>query len=424
MKFTTKFVVAALLGVGAIAPLGVARATSSPSPEGGQCEPAEGTRHYYTDQDEPLVVPPPGVRDNHTGCPQSWNLDVKTTTEHGALTLHADGSFEYIPDRGYTGPDKFVYMYVNEGGTNVRNDTVRITVLGLCDTVAIDDEYETQQGQPLYARDDRVPKANDSHCGHGYRKLSDPEHGTVFWRVDSSFDYTPDPGFAGVDTFEYELYRLDESESDTATVTITVGGPPPPPPCEPVAVNDAYETPQGVMLNVVASEGVLANDTHCDGIAGLSYPPEHGMLVMPNDGSIQYTPDTGFTGVDTFGYNLIVGGGGPTATVTITVTDPPPPPQCVPEPADDAYETPQDVTLEVGPPGVLDNDTPCSWDNVAVVNDPAHGTLVSNFDGTFQYTPDTGFTGVDAFDYVLVHAGGSRGLRTGDRDDHRHRIAV
>jgi hypothetical protein len=50
-------------------------------------------------------------------------------------------------------------------------------------------------------------------------------HGNLTFYVDGSFTYIPDPGFVGVDTFEYQLetYPLNKAPwTDTAIVTINV----------------------------------------------------------------------------------------------------------------------------------------------------------------------------------------------------------
>ena len=68
---------------------------------------------------------------------------------------------------------------------------------------------------------------------------------------------------------------------------------------------------------------------------------------------------------------------------------------------DDAYSTPMDVTLNVSKPGVLENDTDANNDPLTAikVSDPSHGSVTLNSDGSFSYTPDTGYTGEDSFTY-------------------------
>ncbi len=69
--------------------------------------------------------------------------------------------------------------------------------------------------------------------------------------------------------------------------------------------------------------------------------------------------------------------------------------------ADDSYETPENVPLDVAAPGVLANDTDGGATLQAVlVQPPAYGTLQLQSDGSFTYTPDTTFNRQDSFQYV------------------------
>jgi VCBS repeat-containing protein len=68
-----------------------------------------------------------------------------------------------------------------------------------------------------------------------------------------------------------------------------------------------------------------------------------------------------------------------------------------------------DLALSIAPgPGVLANDVDPEGDafvNLRVVREPENGTVVLNDDGTFSYTPDENFNGVDTFDYVVTANG-------------------
>lgn len=69
--------------------------------------------------------------------------------------------------------------------------------------------------------------------------------------------------------------------------------------------------------------------------------------------------------------------------------------------ANDSYSTILNATLSVAAPGVLSNDGHLNGPTLtaALVNGPANGTISLNADGSFTYTPDTGFTGLDNFTY-------------------------
>jgi hypothetical protein len=74
---------------------------------------------------------------------------------------------------------------------------------------------------------------------------------------------------------------------------------------------------------------------------------------------------------------------------------------------DDAYSTDVDTQLVVPAPGVLENDSDADGDSLTVVwvSDPVHGSLTLNENGSFTYTPDTGYSGPDSFTYNAFDGG-------------------
>ncbi len=86
-----------------------------------------------------------------------------------------------------------------------------------------------------------------------------------------------------------------------------------------------------------------------------------------------------------------------TATVTVGVTGVNHPPVA----NADTYSTPADTTLNDGS-SVLTNDTDADGDTLTaiLVSGPSHADAFTlNSDGTFSYTPETGFTNTDTFTY-------------------------
>ena len=69
---------------------------------------------------------------------------------------------------------------------------------------------------------------------------------------------------------------------------------------------------------------------------------------------------------------------------------------------DDSYSTQQDVVLDVAEPGILANDSDVDTPTLTatLISDVSRGTLALNADGSFAYTPHTGFSGDDTFTYV------------------------
>lgn len=103
---------------------------------------------------------------------------------------------------------------------------------------------------------------------------------------------------------------------DSATVQVTAAVN-----RAPTAVNDAYTAVKDTQLSV-ASGGVLQNDTDPDGdtlTAALVEGPLSGAVNLSSNGSFTYTPDTGFTGTDSFKY-LARDGKATSNTATVTVS--------------------------------------------------------------------------------------------------------
>jgi hypothetical protein len=160
----------------------------------------------------------------------------------------------------------------------------------------------------VLANDDGVDRENSS-----LSIISVPGNGSVLIQLGGTILYTPSTGFTGEDRFEYEVCN-DESSNpgkgkgnnkncDKARVRVIVD-PTPIPNEQPTAVNDLYSVEQGEQLSV-AAPGVLANDSDPNGdalTAILVRSAENGSLAFNANGSFLYSPEEGFTGVDTFTY--------------------------------------------------------------------------------------------------------------------------
>jgi hypothetical protein len=93
---------------------------------------------------------------------------------------------------------------------------------------------------------------------------------------------------------------VNTSTPQTFTITVT------PVNDAPVAVPDSYTTAENTVL-IVATPGVLANDTDVDGqtltaAIDVSNYPSHGTAILQPDGSFKYTPYLNYCGPDEFKY--------------------------------------------------------------------------------------------------------------------------
>ena len=171
----------------------------------------------------------------------------------------------------------------------------------------------------------------------------------------------------------------------------------------PTATSDAYETTANEEL-VIPAPGVLANDEDMDGdtlTATINEDPANGSIILEADGAFVYLPDPDFVGVDDFTYVVTDGtDNSETATVTITVTRVNNPPVAM----DDSYQLEQDLSLELPSPGILENDHDPEGQAITavLVSDVSNGILDLEDDGSFTYTPDSGYVGTDSFTYKVT----------------------
>ncbi len=289
--------------------------------------PASENDTYNTDEDRPLVVNvADGVLNNDSdsdGDPIRV-AEVVDDVNNGTLTLNPDGSFIYSPKLGFNGVDTFTYQATDEKDLgNVA--TVRIAVGPINDApVAVGDSYDAVAGQQLAVPAGAGVLSNDTDADGDNLTVaslaSGVNNGSLILNSDGSFNYTPNAGFDGIDSFSY-VATDGNASSNVATVNISVTDSN----TAPVATDDSYELSQPI-LDVNVGSGVLANDTDADGnqlTAVEVTAPANGSLTLRSDGSLQYIPNVGFIGTDSFTYAAFDGTVLSTpATVTIEITAP------------------------------------------------------------------------------------------------------
>ncbi len=140
---------------------------------------------------------------------------IVTPPSHG--TLSSSGAIRtYTPTANYFGPDSFTFR-VNDGTTNSSPATVTITVNAVNDApVGVVDSYIFNG-----AKDISAPGVleNDSDVDGDTLTASlttQAVHGTATVNADGSFTYDPTTGYAGTDSFKYNL------SDGTATVVVQV----------------------------------------------------------------------------------------------------------------------------------------------------------------------------------------------------------
>ncbi|MAM61271.1 MAG: hypothetical protein CMH11_07250, partial [Maritimibacter sp.] len=356
---------------------------------------------YTIDEDTTLIV---DVTANDSD-PQGDDFSVTSVgaATNGTATLLGDGTVQYKPNDDFNGTDSFTYTITDDQGAT---DTATVTI----NVGAVDDDPDAENDVTLTDEGVAVDidvLANDSDPDGDTLTVIDyaqPTNGDVTDGPGGTLTYTPDADYTGTDTFTYTISD-GNGGTDTATVTVVVGD---------VddntvdAVDDSGTTtaPQPVTIDVLANDTDPQGDTFS--ISGFT-DGGNGTVTANAGGQLTYTPDAGFTGVDTFTYTIVDSQGATdTATVTVTVNEGQ---ANTVDAVDDAYDVDEDTTLIVD---LTANDSDPQGDDFSVtsVGTPANGTATLNADGTVTYKPNQDYTGTDSFTYTVTDDKGATDTAT------------
>jgi hypothetical protein len=167
--------------------------------------------------------------------------------------------------------------------------------------VANNDETQTAIDVPvvinLIANDTDPNSPLDNVDPGSVTIVNNPSFGSLF-KVPGTgaVVYTPNPGFAGTDTFTYTVTDTFGKLSNLATVQVKVLRP-------PTATNDRSSTAVSAPVDIA----VLANDFDLDSPIDVTTVqvlsgPTFGTAIPQANGQIRYTPNAGYAGGDLFTY--------------------------------------------------------------------------------------------------------------------------
>ncbi|MCO8272675.1 Ig-like domain-containing protein [Actinoplanes sp. TRM 88003] len=310
-------------------------------------------------------------------------VTLGTPPAHGHAVVEADGTVTYTPTLGWAGADSFTYT-VSDGHGAGATATVTVTTANAA-PVANDDTRSTPSGTRIdipVLGNDSDPNNNPIHVD----SITQPQAGAGTATLTGDVvSYTPAAGFTGTATFTYVVEDSLGGRS-TGQIKVLVGN------AKPHAADDVAS----VVYRGSVTIDVLANDTDANGdtrtIQSVG-PPDHGTATITG-GQIVYQAPAGFSGDATFTYVVTDGADTDTATVVVTVGN------ATPTAADQSVHTAYDTAVRID---ALTGANDPNGDTLTVFGftTPAHGSVAKNADGTLTYTPVTGWSGTDTFDFTI-----------------------
>ena len=398
-----------------------------------------------------------------TNLPLGTATDIydEAGTLAGSITLNANGTYDFIPETGYTGEVPVAYIAVDDNG-NPATDTATLSI----EVMPTDDPA---QNDPPVANDDTNTTEMDTDVAGNVidPNDSDPEGdaltvtsalvdtdgdgivdepltlslptpiygsdengntvlaGTITLHASGTYSFDPATTFTGDVPIDYTISD-GNGGTDDANLTISV---------EPNTGNNTYANDdsnsgdQGVdqsgnlLTNDNDPEGddqdvqSILVDTDGDGIPEVVTPMagtpidvyQDGVLIgnitiSPTTGAYNWNPEDDFVGTAVIPYTTTNGTDTDTATLYLTTF-----PVNTIASEDDFNNTPFETPVSSD---VSTNDVDQEGDNQTFTldganggMDPADGSVTLNQNGSYTYTPANGFSGETSFEYSTCDDG-------------------
>ncbi|WP_298836631.1 Ig-like domain-containing protein [uncultured Roseobacter sp.] len=352
-------------------------------------------------------------------------FSVVSGPSDGEIALLSDGTYSYTPDTDFAGTDSFEFRVTDPAGATSQG-TVTFSVTGTADAPFVVTEDSDVSGA--------LTVTETAATVSGTLVADDPDEGdTLTWtgaatatpgsfsvEPDGTWTFTLDPAGArsiaagATDEVVFTALVTDASgETAEQQVTITLTG-----------INDAPEvSDEDSALTGAIEEAAEAATisgtlvaTDVDGPATLTWTiaataAVYGTFAVTPDGVWSYTIDNeladplraGETVTETLTVTVSDEFGASdseTVSVTVTGTNDVPIVSRV-----SVFETTEETAVS-GALTATDIDGAGTFSFAAGTDAPDNGSVSIAADGTFTYTPDEGFVGVDRFTYVVTDEDG------------------
>jgi hypothetical protein len=312
--------------------------------------------------------------------------NVANAPDHGSLGAisSSNGQVTYTPNPGYQGPDSFTFDATGPGGTS--NTATTTISVGPAPPTCSNGSATTRQNTPVTIALGCSGQITD------YSVVNGPDDGSL-GSISSSgqVTYTPNSNFSGSDSFTFNASGPGGTSS-TVTMSVSVNANP------PTCSNGTATTPQNQAVTIAL--GCSGEITGFNVVNG----PDSGTLgQISGSGQVTYTPNSNFSGSDSFTFTASGPGGTSTPPARISVAVNANPPTC----SNGTATTPQNqsVTIALGCSGEITS--------LQIVSGPSKGTLGQiSPTGQVTYTPNAGYDGSDSFTFNATGPGGTSNTAT------------
>jgi hypothetical protein len=336
-------------------------------------------------------------------------ITATTGVENGTTTISSDQTqITFKPDPDWNGTEFFNYEIQDKAGKK-DSATVTVIVSPVNDApVAHADSYTVNEDEPntlnVLSNDSDVDTGDDITLS----AISEVKNATVTIASDrKSLSFQANADWNGSVEFSY---TVTDKAGATSTASVTVQVDPVNDP--PVAQDDEVTLDEDSSITINALENDSDVDTLHEGdtltISAVS-DVDNGHYILVNENkSILFTPNSDWNGVELFTYQVRDSHGATTtASVKVTVTPQPDSSTAVADAA--SCDEDGSVTIDVLT-NDIDADLAHGEDSLTVtsVGDVDHGTVgISDDKSSVKFSPSLNWNGTEVFTYTIADTNGS-----------------
>ncbi|MCS0449573.1 tandem-95 repeat protein [Vibrio diabolicus] len=341
-----------------------------------------------TDEDTPVTI---DVLPNDTDIDgDKLSIDSASVPSDQGTVEIVDGKLVFTPAENFNGDAEITYTVTD--GTLTDQATVNVTVNAVNDTPEVESNIADQT-----LAEDFTPYTIDLNVA--FSDVDNVDSDLTFSvsgnsNVNVSIEngiatITPTADWNGKETITFTA-KDPSGESVSQTVNFTVA---------PVA--DIVADKATVVEDTPTIIKVLGNDTFegTDKVVSLdtNNGPANGTVSVNPDGSVTYTPNDNYYGLDSFTYIVTSGGVSESTTVNVDVTSV----NDAPVAKDDIATTQEDTAVTID---VLTNDNDVDGDKLSIesASVPKEQGTVEVVDGKLVFTPAENFNGDAEITYIVT----------------------
>lgn len=335
------------------------------------------------------------------------NLDnnsftLTDTPLNGTITMNPNGAYIYTPKPNFNGIDSVHFKVCDLGGA-CDTATLIFTVTAVNDAPLVTNAtLVLQEDTPLVSSVQPHATDIDNNLNpNGFVILDRPLQGTIIMNPNGTFTYTPNPNFNGKDSVHYQVCDMSGA-CGSATIIFTIS-----------PVNDApilsnaspaaqEDTP---VLGTVAPNASDADGNLNPNSFAVTDIPKNGTINMNPNGTFVYTPKPNFNGVDSVHYKVCDSTNICTTATLIfnvsNVNDAPTVTNATPTLSEDTPLTSSVL------PNATDSDGNLNPNSFVVTDSPRNGAITMNPNGSYVYTPNPNFIGLDSVHYKVCDLSGA-----------------